>query len=145
MILYAESSAVLAWLFAEPRGVAAVDALRAADHVVVSDLLHVECDRSFIRAAALGALSGARESAVRRRFTHASGHWQALRISPQVLDRSRQPFPREPIRTLDALHLASALEARTALADVAILSLDDRIRDNAAELGFQVLPEVLGE
>jgi hypothetical protein len=46
----------------------------------------------------------------------------------------------EPIRTLAAIHLASALAARSALAGVHLLSLDDRIRTAARGLGLQLQP-----
>ncbi len=61
-------------------------------------------------------------------------------IAPKILSRARQPFPEEPIRALDALHVASALTVRTAVPDLAILSFDDRIRRVGASLGFQLLP-----
>jgi predicted nucleic acid-binding protein len=41
---------------------------------------------------------------------------------------------------LDAIHLATALQARAALPDLALLSLDRRIRTCGEQLGFQVLP-----
>lgn len=44
------------------------------------------------------------------------------------------------MRTLDAIHLASAVLARSAFAGIAVLSLDQRIRNVAAALGFDVLP-----
>lgn len=50
-------------------------------------------------------------------------------------------FPAEPVRTLDALHLASALFLNEFVPSLAVLSADDRIRNNAAQLGFAVLPE----
>ena len=43
--------------------------------------------------------------------------------------------------TLDAIHLASALVARSAIAGLDILSLDERIRKAASLLGVRVLPE----
>jgi hypothetical protein len=46
------------------------------------------------------------------------------------------------LRTLDALHLASALAARAAVPGLAMLSLDGRVRRSATELGFDVVPEV---
>lgn len=141
MIVYAESSAILAWLLAEPSRDAVASALRASEYVVVSDLLFVECDRALIRATTLGALEDADATSVRKRLATASPHWQVLRISPTVLERSRQPFPAEPIRSLDALHLASALSARSYLPELAVLSLDQWIRDNATKLGFMVHPE----
>ena len=54
--------------------------------------------------------------------------------------RSRQAFPREPVRSLDAIHLSTALVARNLVTELWILSLDERIRDNAAALGFDIAP-----
>ena len=140
MILCAESSAVLAWLLAEPEGEQVATALRAADYVIVSDLLFVECDRACIRAETLGALTTRQVASVRDQLARVGAHWETLRLSSSVLERSRQPFPDEPVRSLDALHLASALDARAALPGMQILSLDERIRTNAAKLGFAVIP-----
>ena len=53
-------------------------------------------------------------------------------------DLMRGPFPGEPIRTLDALHLASALVARAAVADLAFLSQDEKVRASARALGLRV-------
>ena len=140
MIVYAESSAVLSWLLGEARDADVAGALRNAEQVLVSDLLFVECDRACIRAAELGSLTDRQAASVRRQLAKTSAHWQVLRISSSVLERSRQPFPREPVRTLDALHLASALEARSALPETCVLSLDNRVRQNAVKLGFEILP-----
>jgi hypothetical protein len=140
MIVYAESSAALAWLLGEPRGVEVASALRGAAQILVSELLYVECDRACIRAAAAGALTDEQAALVRLQLARTSAHWQVLRITTSVLERSRQPFPHEPVRTLDAVHLASALEARSALPETCVLSLDARVRQNAAKLGFEVIP-----
>ena len=59
MNLYAESSAVLAWLLGEDEGRPVRRTLAAADVVLASDLTLVECDRVLIRAVSLHALSGA--------------------------------------------------------------------------------------
>ncbi len=63
-----------------------------------------------------------------------------MRISPDVMARARATFPLEPVRTLDAIHLASALAALPALRRLAMLSIDDRIRRNAEALGLTVVP-----
>lgn len=57
------------------------------------------------------------------------------------MERARRPFPGEPLRTLDALHIASALTARSAVPGLALLTLDNRVRGSAAELGFRIVPE----
>lgn len=140
MNLYAESSAVLAWLLGEEAAPRARRALAAADIVLASDLTLVECDRVLIRAAALGDITEAGAADRRALLNTAAAHWNVLRIGPEIVDRARQPFPGEPIRTLDALHLASALAARSVVAGVELLSLDDRIRTVAGRLGFRLQP-----
>jgi hypothetical protein len=69
-----------------------------------------------------------------------AAHWHIFRLTPDVVARAGQRFPAEPIRTLGALHLASALVARSALPGLEILSLDDRVRRAGAQLGFAVQP-----
>jgi len=63
-----------------------------------------------------------------------------MRIEREVVDRARSPFPGEPIRTLDALHLASAMVARAAVADLAFLCLDETVRASGRALGLRVMP-----
>ena len=140
MSVYAESSAVLAWLLGEPPGGEAGQRMGAADLVVTSDLTLIECDRVLVRAAALGARSHAEVARRRATLGAAAGHWVVLAMDNEVVARSRQAFPCEPIRSLDAIHLSTALMARNLVADLQILSLDERIRNNAAALGFEVAP-----
>ena len=140
MSLYAESSAVLAWLLDEPAGTVVRQALRDTDMVLASDLTLIECERVLHRAAALGELTEAEAADRRAYLATAAMHWHVLRIAPEVVDRARQPFPGEPIRTLDAIHLASAIVGRSAVAGLALLSLDDRIRSVAKRLGLPLLP-----
>lgn len=140
MILYAESSAVLAWLLGEAAGPHVRHLLSDAQMVLASDLTLVECDRVLIRAAALGELAEADAAKRRGHLTNAAAHWHLLQVAPDVVTRARQLFPGEPIRTLDALHLASALVARAAIPDVELLTLDDRIRAAAARIGLPAVP-----
>ena len=65
MILYAESSAVLAWLLGEPAGRDVRALLAKADRVVTSALTAVECARALARARALGASAHAAHGGVR--------------------------------------------------------------------------------
>jgi predicted nucleic acid-binding protein len=141
MTLYAESSAVLAWLLGDDAAGRVRQALEAAEHVVASDLTLVECDRVLIRAATLGHIRE-RDAAARRSVLEAAAsRWHLLRLGPDVIGRARQPFPGEPIRTLDALHLACALLARSAVPVLRVLSLDDRVRAAALGVGLTVTPD----
>lgn len=140
MNVYAESSAVLAWLLDEDAGAFVRQTLSAASAIVASDLTLIECGRVLHRAAALGELTEAEVADRRAHLATAASQWHVLRIGPEVVDRARQPFPGDPLRTLDAIHLASALVARSAIAGLGLLSLDERIRRAATKLGVKVLP-----
>lgn len=140
MRLYAESSAVLAWLFGETEGEGIRPLLAGAEQVFTSVLTLVEVDRVLIRAQMVEGLREGYVADRRRAMARAARHWQMLHLHEEILERARRPFPGEPIRTLDALHLASALVARAAVSDLSILSLDAMIRRTGADLGFEVLP-----
>lgn len=62
-----------------------------------------------------------------------------LELSPQVLARATEPFP-VPVRTLDALHLASADFLRSQHQSVAIASYDVRMLAAARRMGFGIAP-----
>ena len=143
MNVYAESSAVLAWLSGEDAGRRVREVLRRAELVMASDLTLVECDRVLIRAVTLGELDEAAAADRRAHLNAAAAHWHLWRVSPEIVDRARHPFPAEPLRTLDAIHLASALAARSAVPGVELLSLDDRIRGAGVQLGFRLQPASL--
>ncbi|HEX5719953.1 MAG TPA: type II toxin-antitoxin system VapC family toxin [Thermoanaerobaculia bacterium] len=140
MNLYAESSAVLGWLLAEETAGAVVEALDGAEMVVASELTLIECDRTLLRARAAGELSDFEAARRRNLLEAASAHWNLLPLGRDIVERARRPFPGEPLRTLDALHIASALAARSAVPGLALLTLDNRVRGSAAELGFRIVP-----
>jgi uncharacterized protein with PIN domain len=140
MKIYAESSAVLAWLLGEEAAARVREVLANAEHVIASDLTLLECDRVLIRALALGEIEETAAADRRAHLNAAAAHWHLLRVSTDIVDRARRPFPAEPIRALDAIHLASALTARSAMAGVELLSLDDRVRRAGEQLGFRLQP-----
>jgi hypothetical protein len=141
LIVYAETSAVLSWLLGEVRGEGVRKALATADHVVSSDLTLIESDRALHRAARDGHVDKAAARLRRARLARVVAGWTMLRIGPGIVQRARQPFPSEPIRSLDAIHLASALFAREKEPAIQVVSLDRRVRENATELGFSILPD----
>ena len=140
MIVYAESSAVLAWLLGEPSGTGARRILAGAERVVASTLTAVECARGLARARALRRLTTVDEMAALRLLDAAEATWDVLDLSDRVLARARGRFSEEPVRTLDALHLGTAALFHEALGGVTLLSYDERVRSNAAGLGLAVAP-----
>lgn len=116
MNLYAQSSAILAWLLHKPPAATVRQYLADGEIILASDLTMIECDRVLIRAAGLGELNKSEAADRRAHLANAANHWQIMRIAAEVVDRARLPFPDEPIRTLDAIYIASALTARAAVA-----------------------------
>ena len=140
MSLYAESSGVLAWLLGDSGGESVRKALASADIVLASSLTLIECNRILIRAGATGRLTEAQVATREARLRQVERHWTLLEMDAEIVERAPRPFPVEPIRTLDAIHLATALMARSAVPGIALLSLDDRVRRCGRQLGFELLP-----
>ncbi len=139
-VVYAESSAVLAWLLGEPGHDAVAGQLAKADQVVTSALTVIECSRALARARETKRVKPAEELAALRLLDQAAASWNIHDISDRVAERARGVFPREPVRTLDAIHLATAFVIAEALGELRVLSLDDRVRENAAAFGLTVIP-----
>jgi len=132
---------VLAWLLGEEADYRVREVLRRAALVAASDLVLLECDRVLIRAVALGEIDEATAADRRVLLNAAAAHWHLWRVSSEIVDRARRPFPVEPVRTVDAIHLASALAVRSAVPGIELLSLDDRIRQSGKQLGFRLHPQ----
>lgn len=138
--LYAETSAVLRWLFNEARGDQVLELLRAAPRVVSSRLTLIECSRSIERAQTTARIRETQTTELRSTLSQAAVGWQVLEVSREVAARAEQRFPAEPVRTLDAIHLSTALVLRQILPGLRIVSTDLRVRENGLLLGFDVLP-----
>jgi predicted nucleic acid-binding protein len=138
--LYAESSAVVSWLLGEPSAIPVRDALADAELVLASELTLIECERVLIRAVTTQQMTEADAADRRARLRHATEHWTVLTLDEEIVERARRPFPHEPVRTLDAIHLATAVIARGMVPGTRLLSLDQRLRRSGAALGLEVLP-----
>jgi predicted nucleic acid-binding protein len=143
MIVYAESSAVLAWLLGEPSQGLVRRTLREAERVVSSTLTGLECARGLARARESQRVGAADELAALRLLDVAESNWDVHEISSRVVARARSSFPVEPVRTLDAIHLATAAVFHESLGGLQVLSFDERIRANAQQLGLGVTPSRL--
>ena len=113
----------------------------AADRLVTSGLTWVEADRALRRALAARRFRGGAHGQARRWVDDFLASCDEIVLDASVLSRARQTFPVEPVRTLDALHLASVLAWDQAADRLTVASCDDRVRANALALGFDVVPE----
>ena len=114
--------------------------LGGAELVIASGLTLIECERVLIRGVATGLLPEGVAAERRAVLAQTSEHWIVFDIDAAIMERARRPFPDEPIRTLDAIHLATVVLARSMVPDLVVLSLDERCRRSAEHLGFHVLP-----
>lgn len=140
MTLYAETSALLRWLFDQAQAATVLEHLKGSARVVCSRLTLVELRRVVRRAVASAEIEERQGETLLATVARASARWTILEITRDVTDRVESRFPREPLRTLDAIHLASAVVLQQSLPDLHVLSVDDRVRENASLLGFEVLP-----
>lgn len=65
------------------------------------------------------------------------GRIALVELSPPVLSRALEPFPR-PVRTLDAIHLASMNFVRSQGQSITLASYDDRMITAARALRFSL-------
>lgn len=112
--------------------------LPAGTQVVTSALTLAEAGRALVRARATGRLDAADEQAAVRALRTFERRCFILDVDRAVLDRVRRPFPVEPIRTLDAVHLATLERLGEAPQVVTVVTRDDRVRSNARVLGYIV-------
>ena len=134
--LYVETSAALRWLLGDPNADLVITALNRADNIVTSVLTLVEAERALIRAETQGVVDAATRQRLNGILASDSSSWAFLELTASIRSRASQSFPVEPVRTLDAVHLASALEALQLFPDMSVLSFDRRIVDNLAPLGI---------
>src|SRR5262245_48950908 len=131
-----ESSALVAALL--ERDPAIVKKLPRGTQQVTSALTLAEAGRAIIRARATGRLTPEQEQAAMRALRTFERRCFVLDVDRAVLDRVRRRFPVEPIRTLDAVHLATAELLGETPSLLTIVTRDNRVCKNAEALGYTV-------
>jgi uncharacterized protein len=131
---YIESSALVAALL--ERDAAALKSIRTRGRPVTSALTIAETARAILRARATTRLTVEEERAAVRALRRFERRCYLVAVTDTVLDRVRRPFPVEPIRTLDAVHLATAELLGEPPQLVTVVSRDARVRDSAQALGY---------
>ena len=125
-MIYLDTSVALAHLLAEDR----MPPARLWDEELVSSRLLEYEVWTRIHARRLGGSHG---DAVRALV----GRIALVEMISPVLARAQEPFP-APVRTLDALHLASIEFLRERLPDIRLASYDARLLAAARKLGVAI-------
>jgi predicted nucleic acid-binding protein len=135
-VRYIESSALVAALL--ERDTAALKSLRTPGRKVTSALTIAETARAILRARGAARLTANEERSAVRALRRFERRCYLVGVTDPVLARVRRPFPVEPIRTLDAVHLATAELLDEPPPLIVVVTRDVRVRDNANALGYGV-------
>jgi uncharacterized protein len=133
-VRYIESSALLAALL--ERDPEALKSLRARTRQVTSALTLAEAARAIVRARVTERITADQERGAVRGLRRFERRCYVVAITDDVLARVRRPFPVEPVRTLDAVHIATAESLGEPPQLVTIVTRDNRVRVNAMTLGY---------
>ena len=125
-MIYVDTSVALAWIFAEDHR---PPASLWSESVVSSRLLQYELAN---RLHAYG-VNSTRENQAREITSVLS----FLELTVPVLERAMKPFP-VPVRTLDALHLATFEFLLHHAADLSLASYDRRMISVAEAVGWRI-------
>ena len=138
-VLYLETSALLAWLFNEANAGEVISKMNQADLIVSSELLRVETCRALLRAEQDELITADQYNHLLKTFMEHQSGWFRMSMDLFVVDRASGGFPVEPVRSLDAIHLATALEYKKLYPELRVLSFDRRILANLQDLGLDLL------
>jgi predicted nucleic acid-binding protein len=135
-VRYIESSALVAALLEHDAD--ALKAVRRSGRKVTSALTIAEAARAILRARVTARLTADEERAAVRALRRFERRCYLVAVTDAVLTRVRRPFPVEPIRTLDAVHLATTELLGEPPPLIVVVTRDVRVRENAEALGYTV-------
>jgi predicted nucleic acid-binding protein len=106
--------------------------MAAAPALVTSRLSLVESARALLRVRSQGGVSETQLADIRRELGVLWTRCELWELSPAVCELASRLAPDRPLRTLDALHLATFLLARRRIEGLDLLTADRRLEDAAS-------------
>lgn len=134
MIVYLDTSVILRVLFNEPGRVAS---WAQWDEAYTSRLWHTEALRVADRLRLTGTIDDRQRVQLRQDIDRIHQALHIVTVSERILARAGETFP-TVVGTLDAIHLATALLVREAVAINVFLTHDTQLATAAAAVGFTV-------
>lgn len=135
MNAYMDSSAILRMILGEPDGFTGWD---RCSILVTSALAEVECLRTLDRIRLTNRLSAKETIARRESLFRILESMKIVEISASIIRRASEPFP-VPLKTLDAIHLATALTWRDVEGkDLTMVTHDQALAAAARSFGLPV-------
>jgi uncharacterized protein len=138
--IYLDSSALVKLVVPEPESDRLNDALAGVSDVVVSDLALAETASALGRRVREKKLTRTEARDLYRETRELLRSCRRAELTPPIYrhaERLMLTLPL-PLRTLDALHVATALDADAAT----VVSFDSRLREAAASQGLFVAPAI---
>jgi predicted nucleic acid-binding protein len=139
VVRYFDTSALVKQYLQEPGSKIVLELLKTGEKVYTASLTYTETHAAFSRRAREGRLTRATTRRLALRFDRDWESYDVVVLSEHVLGLARQLLYRRPLRSADAIHLASALLlARTsATRPCEFVCADDRLCDAAANEGLK--------
>ena len=108
-------------------------------HCVTSDLTPIEVTSGLVRRLALGHLSANAFAAACERLTADRRKWVRIAVGDSLVERAQEVIRNFHVKTLDAIHIASALEFQTnSVTRLPFLTADEKQLNAAASCGLRV-------
>ena len=126
--LYLDTSAVLRAVLESGTSPEVEELITAAPALITSRLSLVESSRALHRSRQLGQLSEANLADEQRGISAVWTRCELWELTPSVCERARQVAPGKPLRTLDALHLATFVLARERIEGLELVTPDERLQ-----------------
>lgn len=139
MVTYVETSAILSWLFGEKKSKEVEIQINRSKRIAASRLSIIEAQRGLKIGFASKRINESELIKAESTLIDLASDWLVIEINEEVLNRTTQMFPIEPVKTLDAIHLASALLCSKLSETVSVLSFDKKILENAEALGLKTI------
>ena len=128
---YLDTSVILRTVFEKGLSPELETKILEARFLTTSRLSSVEGSRALIRASHMGRMSPTALADAERGFDAIlarCGFWELTR---DICESARMIAPTKVLRSLDALHLATFVTARKRVADLQLLTVDQRLQEAA--------------
>lgn len=108
------------------------------NHIIIAELALVEFSSVVARRERMAAISPQRASSIRSRFVqHTKQEYTVIIIDSHILSTARRLVRKYPLRALDSIQLACALQSRRAIStSVIFVSADNNLLTAALAEGF---------
>ena len=124
-------------IFVKESGSAQARKLTKKHRIISSAILSVECFSALSRKKHTGELKSGELNTLTQKIRESLTHIEIIRLTDEVLIKAEQVVVSSPVRSLDALHIASALIFQQALqVPLTFVTSDHRQMEAAQAHGF---------